>query len=172
MGPHRVHRPEGAFLIGQEKRLLKSVPAKASLVVCSTCRLSQEAREDAQGRRGGIIFAQMLTAALADHPCRDRIAVQQMPCLFVCSDPCSVYLRADGRMGYVLGKFAPDHQDAVALLDYIAHYLDSETGIVPYAVWPDGVKGHFLVRVPPQGFVWDPPDAVSNAEIVATLEGN
>jgi predicted metal-binding protein len=149
--------------------MFKPVPSSANLVVCSTCRPSQEQREDAQGRRGGVVFAELLSAALADHPCRDRIAIQQMPCLFACSSPCSVYLRAEGRMGYVLGKFAPAHQDAVALLDYIAHYLDSDTGIVPYGLWPDGVKGHFLVRVPPEGFVWDPAVAVTNAEI-ATLE--
>jgi predicted metal-binding protein len=113
---------------------------------------------------------QELTTALADHPCQGRIAIQQMPCLFACSSHCAVYLRADGRMGYVLGKFAPTHKDAVALLDYIAHYLDSDQGIVPYGLWPAGVKGHFLVRVPPEDFVWEPPVAVSNAEIVATLE--
>ena len=147
--------------------MLKAAPAKASLVVCSTCRYSAEQREDGQGRRGGAVFAGLLADALAGHPCRGRIAIQQMPCLFACASPCSVYLRADGRMGYVLGKFAPTHQDAVALLDYIAHYLDSDAGVVPYRLWPDGVKGHFLVRVPPEGFVWDPPVAVSNAEIVA-----
>ena len=150
--------------------MLKPVSPSASLVVCSTCRVSQEQREDREGRRGGAVFFEMLRAALADHPCRGRIALQQMPCLFACTDHCSVQLRADGRMGYVLGKFAPAHQDAVALLDYIAHYLDSDSGIVPYGLWPAGVKGHFLVRVPPQGFVWDPAVAESNAEIVATLE--
>jgi len=150
--------------------MLKSVPPKPSLVVCSTCRLSREEREDARGRRGGAVFFEMLSTALADHPCQGRIVLQQMPCLFACTDHCSAYLRADGRMGYVLGKFAPTRKDAVALLDYIAHYLDSDTGIVPYGLWPEGVKGHFLVRVPPEGFVWDPAVAESNAEIVATLE--
>jgi predicted metal-binding protein len=72
-------------------------------------------------------------------------------------------------MGYVLGKFAPTHKDAVALLDYIAHYLDSDEGIVPYGLWPDWVKGHFLARVPPEGFVWDPPVATSNAEVGSTM---
>ena len=85
-------------------------------------------------------MAQLLTAALAGHRCRDRIAIQQMPCLFACANPCSVYLRSEGRMGYVLGKFAPAHEDAVALLDYIAHYLDSDAGVVPYGLWPEGVK--------------------------------
>ena len=148
--------------------MLKSVPAGASLVVCSTCRPPAQPREDEP--RGGIVLAQLLTAALAGHRCRDRIAIQQMPCLFACASPCSVYLRSEGRMGYVLGKFAPAHEDAVALLDYIAHYLDSDAGIVPYGLWPEGVKGHFLVRVPPEGYVWDPPVAVSNAEISPMLE--
>ncbi len=60
-------------------------------------------------------------------------------------------------MGYILGRFTPSLVDATALLDYVAQYLDTPDGVVPYACWPDGVKGHFLVRVPPEGFVWDPP---------------
>jgi predicted metal-binding protein len=64
------------------------------------------------------------------------------------------YIRAERRLGYVLGRFVPSREHAVALLEYISEYLGSTDGVVPYAKWPDGVKGHFLVRVPPSGFVW------------------
>lgn len=79
-----------------------------------------------------------------------------MPCLFACGAHCTVYIRSSRRLGYILGRFSPVHSDALALLDYLAEYLDTADGVVPYARWPEGVKGHFLVRVPPDGFVWDP----------------
>ncbi|MDR7157252.1 putative metal-binding protein, partial [Sphingobium xenophagum] len=40
-----------------------------------------------------------------------------------------------------------------AILDYAVGYAQSEDGQVPYAQWPDGVKGHFITRAPPVGFV-------------------
>jgi predicted metal-binding protein len=129
---------------------------KTNLIVCSTCRFSKDAREDASGRRGGALFAEALAAALVEHRCRHRVELQEMPCLFACASHCTAYIRAERRLGYVLGRFVPSREHAVALLDYISQYLDSIDGVVPYANWPDGVKGHFLVRVPPPGFIWAP----------------
>jgi predicted metal-binding protein len=68
-----------------------------------------------------------------------------------------VYLRSEGRLGYILGRFSASSADSLALLDYVREYLDSSDGLVPYAKWPEGVKGHFLVRVPPDGFVFEAP---------------
>jgi predicted metal-binding protein len=137
-----------------DNRMLEPSEDKTSLIVCSTCRFSKDAREDASGRRGGALFAEELAAALAEHPCRDRIELEAMPCLFACTSHCTAYIRAERRLGYVLGRFVPSREHAVALLEYITQYLGSADGVVPYAKWPDGVKGHFLVRVPPSGFVW------------------
>jgi predicted metal-binding protein len=119
--------------------------------------LSKDAPADAGGRTGGELFKRALDALLPRHACRDRIAVQAMPCLFACSSHCTVFIRSDERLGYILGRFVPSAAQANALLDYVAEYLDSADGVVPYGSWPEGVKGHFLVRVPPQGFVWNPP---------------
>jgi predicted metal-binding protein len=138
--------------------MLRSAAATASLVVCSTCRLSKDVRVDDQGRSGGELFAAALRAALVDHVCRDRIDLQTMPCLFACSSHCTVFMRSPRRLGYILGRFTSSRDDAVALLDYAAGYLASEDGVVPYKHWPEGVKGHFLVRVPPDGFVWNAPE--------------
>jgi predicted metal-binding protein len=140
----------------EDESMLKSAPSAASLVVCSTCRHSKDVRTDAGGQHGGTVFAQALEDALATHPCRDQIEIQSMPCLFACSSHCTVYIRSARRLGYMLGRFTPSHSDALALLDYLAEYLKTADGVVPYACWPGGVKGHFLVRVPPDGFVWDP----------------
>lgn len=135
----------------------RSVTAAASLVVCSMCRLSKEARVDAAGRPGGELFLHALGDALAGHACRDRIDIQAMPCLFACSSHCTVYIRSGARLGYILGRFVPSRLHATALLDYVAAYLESTDGVVPYGSWPEGVKGHFLVRVPPDGFVFGAP---------------
>ena len=131
-----------------------------ALVVCSTCRYSPTEREDRHGRRGGELFADALEQALEDHPCAGRLHIETMPCLFACSRHCTVQIRCEGKIGYLLGGFLPRPEEARALLDYVHAYLASPEGIVPFADWPEGVKGHFITRMPPEGFVWrrdDPP---------------
>ena len=76
-----------------------------------------------------------------------------MPCLFACSRHCTVHIRAPGKIGYVLGDFTPDAPAAQAILAYAAHHAASAEGQVRYADWPEGVKGHFITRTPPEGFV-------------------
>ena len=121
-----------------------------AIVVCSTCRVSQDAREDAEGERGGALLARQLIAAAQASEAYAGIAIETMPCLFACARHCTVHVRAPGKIGYVLGDFAPDEEAARALLDYaLAHHASAE-GQVRYADWPDGVKGHFIVRVPPE----------------------
>lgn len=122
-----------------------------SLVVCSTCRHSPEAREDAEGVRGGARLLDKVRTAADGDPRLADLTVEAMPCLFACTSHCTVHLRAPGKVGYVLGRFEPTEEAAQAILDYAARYLASETGSVPYKLWPAGVKGHFLVRVPPAG---------------------
>ena len=137
--------------------MLKVRAATASIVVCSTCRFSKGALMDAHGRHGGELFGAALRGVLAGHACRDRVEIQPMPCLFACSNHCTVFLRSERRLGYVLGGFEPSPVHAAVLLDYVHHYLQTDDGVVAYAKWPAGVKGHFLVRVPPDGVVWTSP---------------
>jgi predicted metal-binding protein len=110
-------------------------------------------REDEQGRRGGARLAQALHSVKASDERYAAIAIREMPCLFACGDFCTVHLRAPGKISYVLGRFTPDEEAARAILDYAAHYAASEFGQVRYADWPEGVKGHFITRSPPEGFV-------------------
>ena len=125
----------------------------SALVVCSTCRFSAEAREDGEGRRGGALLAEALHLARANDERFAEVAVHEMPCLFACSRHCTVQLRAPGKVGYVLGDFVPGAEAAQALLEYAAHHAASEEGRVPYRDWPAGVKGHFIVRTPPEGYL-------------------
>lgn len=132
---------------------LTPVDNRSAVVACNTCRLSADAREDADGRRGGALLVEALRAAQAADPALAGVAVQEMPCLFACSEFCTVHLRGPGKVGYVLGRFAPDADAARAILEYAALYADSDTGQVPFKQWPTGVKGHFITRTPPEGFV-------------------
>lgn len=132
---------------------LRRVEDGPAVVACSTCRHSAEAREDAGGVRGGARLLAALQAVQAGDERYAGIAIQDMPCLFACADHCTVHIRAPGRIGYVLGRFTPDEEVARAILDYALRHAQSADGRVAYAGWPQGVKGHFIVRVPPAGYV-------------------
>lgn len=124
-----------------------------SLVVCNTCRHSAEMRDDAEGVRGGARLLEHIRVLAAADPRLNALVIEQMPCLFSCTRHCSVHLRAPGKVGYVMGDFTPDAAAAKTILEYAAHYLESEHGSVAYRYWPQGVKGHFIVRTPPAGMV-------------------
>ena len=133
--------------------MLTPVEPGPSVVVCNTCRLSADAREDGQGRRGGALLAEAMRALQAEDPARQAVAVQEMACLFACQRHCTVHIRAPGKLGYVLGDFEPGEEAARAILDYALRHGESAEGQVPYRQWPEGVKGHFITRTPPEGFL-------------------
>lgn len=135
------------------RAMLKRVADGPAVVACNTCRISQDAREDESGLRGGARLVEALRAEQAADPAFAAVEVQEMACLFACSEFCTVHLRAPDKVGYVLGKFTPDRVSARAILEYAAHYAESEHGRVPFSLWPEGVKGHFITRTPPPGFV-------------------
>lgn len=133
--------------------MLVPVEDGPAVVACSTCRFSADARDDAAGERGGAVLVAALHAVKAGDPVYAGIAVQEMACLFACGDHCTVHIRAPGRIGYVLGRFAPGEDSARAILDYAVQHAASTEGQVPFRNWPEGVKGHFITRTPPPGRV-------------------
>jgi predicted metal-binding protein len=133
--------------------MLIPVEDGTAVVACNTCRHDKDAREDEGGVRGGARMVEALRAVKASDSRYAAIAVQEMPCLFACTEFCTVHLRAPGKVGYVLGRFTPDADAAGAILDYAVHYAASDHGRVPFKQWPQGVKGHFITRTPPPGFV-------------------
>lgn len=124
-----------------------------AVVVCNTCRHSREALEDQSGARGGARLAQALREAQGADERFAGIAVQETACLFACGEFCTIHIRAPGKIGYVLGRFSPDADAAQAILDYALQVSESEHGRVPLKQWPQGVKGHFITRIPPAGYV-------------------
>lgn len=135
--------------------MLKKIEAGPSLVVCTTCRFSKDYRNGAEGQPGGVLLLEALRAALKTHSCNGILKIEVMACLFACSDHCAVHLRSEGKVGYVLGRFLPIARDANAILDYVAHYIDCPEGVVPYERCPLNVRSHFIVRIPPSGFIWE-----------------
>ncbi len=133
--------------------MLTRVDPGPAVVVCNSCRHSREAQVDAYGVRGGARLVVALRDAKAADPRYAGIAVQEMACLFACQEFCAVHLRAPGKIAYVLGRFVAGEDTARAILDYAVHYAASEDGRVPYSLWPEGVKGHFITRTPPPGYV-------------------
>lgn len=133
--------------------MLRPAADGPAVIACNTCRHSGDAREDADGVRGGARLFALLRDLADNDRAYDGIAVEEMPCLFACKDHCTVHIRAPGKVGYILGRFAPDAEAARAILDYAARHAESPEGRVAYSDWPDGVKGHFIVRVPPPGFI-------------------
>jgi predicted metal-binding protein len=133
--------------------MLTRVDPGPAVVVCNSCRHSRESQVDAGGVRGGARLVDALKDAKAAEPRYAGIAVQEMACLFACQDFCTVHLRAPDKIGYVLGRFGSSADAARAILDYAVHYAASDDGRVAYALWPEGVKGHFLTRIPPPGWV-------------------
>lgn len=133
--------------------MLTRVDPGPAVVVCNSCRHSRDAQVDAGGVRGGARLLAALREAKTVEPRYAGIAVQEMACLFACQDFCTVHLRAPDKIGYVLGRFGGDTDAARAILDYAVHYAASDDGRVAYALWPEGVKGHFITRIPPPGWI-------------------
>lgn len=133
--------------------MLQAVEPGPAVVVCSTCRISADQREDADGRRGGALLAEAMRRVQQADAALAGVAVQEMQCLFACQRHCAVHVRAPDRIGYVLGGFKPSEDNARAILEYAALHAQSVDGVVPYGQWPEGVKGHFITRTPPEGFV-------------------
>ena len=42
----------------------------------------------------------------------------------------------------------PTAEAAEAIVDFARRYAASPDGAVPYRDWPEGMKGHFIARLP------------------------
>src|SRR3546814_5910523 len=64
--------------------------------------LSKNAREDDKDVRVGARLVEALRAVQASDSRYAGIMVQEMLCLFACTESCTMHLRAPGKVGYVL----------------------------------------------------------------------
>ena len=120
------------------------LPGAAEIVACETCGGKER---DALGRPRGAALLALLQHEQEQSP-RADVHVRSTRCLWAGQRSCAVHLRAQGRPGYVLVELAPDDTTVKALLDYAVLYAQSSDGAVPYRLWPQALRGHFLCRIP------------------------
>jgi predicted metal-binding protein len=119
------------------------------ITVCTTCKYQPTAPFDAKARSGGELLAEALAAGAGNRS--GAVRVIRHECLWACRQSCVVLIQAAGKTGYLAGRFEADAAAAKAILDWAAAYGRSADGAVPYAEWPEGVKGHFIARIPTSG---------------------
>ena len=119
-----------------------------TIFVCDTCRYSPEERTGPDNRTGGEMLAERIERLAASAP---GIEVRRQSCLMGCDRFCNTAVTAPGKLTYVLGHFAPTDASAEAVVAYARLHAESPTGQVPFKQWPQGVKGHFVARIPAIG---------------------
>ncbi|MBY8976119.1 DUF1636 domain-containing protein [Rhodobacteraceae bacterium NNCM2] len=119
-----------------------------TIIVCDTCKYAAEEKLGPDGRPGGEMLAEHVER-LAEGV--EGIEVRRQSCLMGCERHCNTAIGAPGKLTYVLGKFLPEGASAEAVVEYATLHRDSETGQVPFKQWPQGVKGHFVARIPSLG---------------------
>lgn len=117
-----------------------------SITVCTSCKAGEGNAPDAEGRCGGERLAALLEAAQGNRSQGLRIIRHE--CLWACTQSCTVLIEARGKTGYLAGRFTPDHASVDALCAWADAYADSPDGAVRYRAWPEGMKGHFIARIP------------------------
>ena len=116
-----------------------------TITVCTTCRTAGKPDRPGDCSSGAALLAEVALAAQAVA----GIEVRGVACLMGCDHGCNVAISDAGKMAYVLGRFEPACRDAAAIVDYALRHRESASGVVPYREWPQGVKGHFVARIPP-----------------------
>ncbi|MFK0299519.1 DUF1636 domain-containing protein [Brevundimonas sp. NPDC090276] len=117
------------------------------LIVCTTCRHSDEEPVDAEGLSGGRRLLDLIDALVRARG-GDDLRVEEQACLWACASRCSVYLSGQDKPGYLAGRFTPTPEDAQAIVNFARLYAASSDGAVAYRDWPEGIKGHFIARLP------------------------
>lgn len=115
------------------------------ITICETCK--REGWETGpMDKTDGEVLASLIEARAEDAGLKTR----RVSCTMGCERACNIIVQAPGKIGYSLGKFDANADDAQAIVDYATMHAASTSGQVPFREWPQGVKGHFVSRhVPP-----------------------
>lgn len=117
-----------------------------AVVLCTTCRFSAQDKTGPDGRSGGMMMVAHMREAIAARGL--ALPVQTQACLWNCKRHCSVILRDDERFTYMTGDHEPSREQAEAILDWFVAHGETETGEVPFRLWPERMRGHFIARLP------------------------
>ena len=119
-----------------------------TIFVCDTCSYAPGQKTGPNNQTGGEILAELVERIAQGST---TVEIRRQSCLMGCDRHCNTAITADGKLTYVLGMFKPSNASAEAIVEYAELHADSETGRVPFKQWPQGVKGHFVARIPPLG---------------------
>lgn len=114
------------------------------ITVCDTCKRQDWAERGDETTDGARLAS--LVETIADKSA--LVEVRRQSCLMGCEHGCNVAVQAAGKLTYVLGRFEPGTEAADAIVTYAERHAAAETGQVPFKEWPQGVKGHFVARIP------------------------
>ena len=118
-----------------------------TIFVCDTCNYSTDMKL-LDGKSGGEMLAEHIERLAAEAP---EIEVRRQSCLMGCDRHCNTAVTAPDKLSYVIGRFEPNEESAEAVVEYAKLHAASEKGRVPFKTWPQGVKGHFVARIPSLG---------------------
>ncbi len=79
----------------------------------------------------------------------NEVRTRRVSCMLGCERSCNIAVQAPGKLSFTLGRFEADEVSAQAIVDWAVLHSESDSGQVPYRTWPEGVKGHFVARLPP-----------------------
>lgn len=116
-----------------------------TITVCDTCKRQGFDPEQGIAPDG----ARLLDLVVAEAEGDPSVAVRGHSCLMGCDFACNVTVQGPGKIGYAIGTFAPDEEQAKAIVDWARLHATSDTGQVPYRSWPAAIKGHFRARIFP-----------------------
>ena len=116
------------------------------LVICSTCKFSPESKTAPDGRTGGEILIGYMREVLEARP---DVVLETQICMWNCTRPCSVVMQDEQRYSYITGGNEPSRTQAEAILQWFDAHGETETGEVPFRLWPQAMRGHFIARIPP-----------------------
>jgi predicted metal-binding protein len=113
-----------------------------TITVCNTCRQAHRKELKDEPSCGETLLAEIRAVA-------SDVTIREVSCLMGCERACNIAVSDHGKLTYVLGRFVPTQEAAEAIVEYAQGHAASDSGAVPFRQWPQGVKGHFIARVPP-----------------------
>jgi len=114
------------------------------ITICDTCK-NETLPSPIGGRGDGEALAELVETAAAKS---QKIRTRRVSCLMGCSHGCNVAIQGKDKFTYTLGRFLPDADAAGAIVEYAEKHAASASGQVPFRDWPQGIKGHFITRIP------------------------
>jgi len=117
---------------------------QAHLYLCQTCVRDSvpPPGEPTRGRRLADAVETLLSAAPAEH----RPILRRVACLNACLSPCSIALRAPGKLALRFSRLGPD--DAVDVVALAAAYGRSNDGNLAGEALPPALRNKLSARAP------------------------